>query len=290
MGERKRFLKSLLGGGGRRKSIVVAVPMHKTPEPKMIINMLDVCNDFINQGTDHVIGQMLQCDSRLEDAEGKALKACVDDPTSVGVLFWEDDMVVPFRVAEKGHDAAFNPILRLMSHDKDIIGAAYTTRLQQECRPIMGQANEEGLPRCITEEGQWPITTEPFRCDFVGMGFTWVSRRAILRMMDVLGDDCRKFFEPESVAFMERHVEFRLDGFLKEQPTARAVLDFVNREIRLSAWMKTDYAFCHRARECGLEVWCDPSFGVAHLGTYGYTREFWLAGKMLAAERLAAKG
>jgi len=37
-----------------------------------------------------------------------------------------------------------------------------------------------------------------------------------------------------------------------------------------SVKMSHDWLFCHKARECGYEIWCDPTIIIGHIGTKIY--------------------
>lgn len=264
---------------------MIAIPMHKTPEPKTVICIDNVIEDFALYGTGHSILKLIKNGVRVEEAQGEALQKAMEE-SCVGVLFWEDDMVVPVRAAAPGVQG-FNPLLRLLSHDKDIIGAPYITRTKPP-RPVMAMADKNGLPTNLQDESLYGLdSSEPFQCPFIGTGFTWISRRAILRMMQAYGDDCSKFFEPESVCYYEPEFLRGLEEQLEIGATAAELLGFIKHEQRLGRWMKQDYAFCARAREAGIEIWIDPIFDAQHLGTYGYDRRDWIATKREAADRAA---
>jgi hypothetical protein len=45
---------------------------------------------------------------------------------------------------------------------------------------------------------------------------------------------------------------------------------FFFKSLGGNAFMGEDYWFCERAKEKGIEIWCDPTIAVGHLGTYQY--------------------
>jgi hypothetical protein len=123
-----------------------------------------------------------------------------------------------------------NPISRMLSHDKDVIGVAYNFR----SLPLRSTA----LP--ITEEkkdGKYDVDPETlpkelFKCRAMGTGFLLIK----LSVFDKIEKPWFQFGRDE-------HAEL------------------VYGE---DTWL------CHQAIQAGFEVWCDPTVSVKHVGDHFY--------------------
>jgi len=131
-------------------------------------------------------------------------------------------------------DMMFPPeaIAQLLEAKKDIIGAAY---------------NQKGLPLRSTvrlSDGKdaflegVPVPTQPFKCAAVATGLMAINMH---RLTDNMAPP---YFAYESAQRLKLAAKLGRGG--------------------------EDVAFCVRAAECGLEVWCDPTIPVKHLGEFAY--------------------
>jgi len=127
-------------------------------------------------------------------------------------------------------DVVFPPdgILRLLEHDRDIVGGAYNMKTLPPVTTIK-MADTDG--NLINMSGA-DLPRELFKCAAVPTGFMCLKIAGILGHM-----------EPPLFDFGRRP-----DGQLVGE----------------------DVAFCERARAAGLEVWCDPTIPLGHVGDYLY--------------------
>jgi hypothetical protein len=129
-------------------------------------------------------------------------------------------------------DMAFRPdaIQRLLAHGKDIVGANY----YEKRFPLTSTVKFLGADGDIADDGklvQRVLPKEPFECAGVGAGLMAIN---VARMAACMA--------PPYFAFAERNGKR------------------IGEEL----------SFCRRARAAGLEVWCDPTIPVLHIGEFAY--------------------
>jgi len=149
------------------------------------------------------------------------------------LMFIDSDMVFP-------HDS----ILKLMSHNKDIVGGMYYKK---------GDMNRPVVTRFGAQEGKYiPLEKVPdklFRVDALGTGFMLISKR----VLDAFTPEvCRKLGKPFNFLTLPD-----TDGLEESE----------------------DWAFCRRAAKLGFESWCDPTIPLGHIGREIYKREHFEAGR-----------
>ena len=72
-----------------------------------------------------------------------------------------------------------------------------------------------------------------------------------------------------AVMLIEREVIEKLseiDELKYEDPINGPGVHIFHEQIVDRTLLSEDYAFCHRARESGFSIWCDPSVKVSHFG------------------------
>lgn len=121
-------------------------------------------------------------------------------------------------------------IARLLAHDKDIVGANYNVRLD----PTSGEFSGPTVKMLV--DGK-PVSmlaegfpTDLFKCYALPLGFMLVK-------MSVFDKLKRPYFE--SHIYNDKH-------------------------------MTEDIDFCIKANEAGIDVWCDPTIKIGHIGSYVY--------------------
>jgi len=133
---------------------------------------------------------------------------------------------------------------RLVAHNVDVVGALCTMR-QPPCLPTIGKFTKDEQGNCT---GVSTILKYPdnalFEVDSIGMAFTLISRRAL--------EAVRKAARtPKSGSF--RFEELQNGGELPE-----------------------DSAFCYRAKQAGMKVYCDTGLSILHKGPYFYGEQDYL--------------
>lgn len=130
------------------------------------------------------------------------------------------------------HDMRFFPdtFPRLLAHDKDIVGVMYNYRLLP-LTPMTFFFDENGeTVNGFNYKGEIP--QELFKVPAIGMGCTLIK-------MPVFDKIERPYFPME-----------------QDETGYRALTE--------------DTGFCEKVRSAGIEVWCDPSIPVKHIGDYEY--------------------
>lgn len=122
-------------------------------------------------------------------------------------------------------------IYRLLEADKDIIGGNYNVRLDPNSADLSGSTVK------MIEKGKVVSLTKDglpdglFKCYSVATGFMMINLKAVKKMK-------YPYFE----AFIDKKGMHHTE----------------------------DVEFCKRANEAILEVWCDPSIKIGHIGSYAY--------------------
>jgi hypothetical protein len=130
-------------------------------------------------------------------------------------------------------DMAYHPhaIQILIDRDKDIIAAACHTK---EIPPKLNiKFWDKDNPKVFANIPEFKLPTEPFKVAAIGTGFMLINLKRLLRS---------KFQRP----FFD----------YSKWPNG----DFIGEDIY----------FCLEAQKAGLEVWCDPTVDVGHIGLFVY--------------------
>jgi hypothetical protein len=167
------------------------------------------------------------------------------DSANVYSLWWDDDIFPPFEnpgmfrnVAQptrlENHQAAFNALDRLLSHQKDIVSATYASRRKNgplTMQPDLAPKNIHD--REVADSVRQGRATGIVEVDWVALGFVLIHRRVFETIL-------QKGLAPEDRGFS---TFFNPIGNTGE-----------------------DFSFCQRARQAGFKMWQDLSLEVGHVG------------------------
>jgi hypothetical protein len=134
------------------------------------------------------------------------------------------------------NEDSFDPIDRLISLDKDIVGGIYVYK-KKPCLPVLRPLD---LQKLYEEKQEFPkdykfeIPKEPVEVQWMGNGFKLVKRKVI--------EDVKKLIKVPNLPM-----------------------------LYMGEYVSEDWAFDQRARELGYSVWADPTIKLGHVGTYAYT-------------------
>jgi GT2 family glycosyltransferase len=137
------------------------------------------------------------------------------------IMFVDSDMVFPS-----------SGIIRLLDHDKDIVGANYNMRGNPStgdmgmCTTKMADA--DGNLIAVNAED---IPTQLFKCHALGTGFMLIKSSVFAKLK-------KPYFQ------------------VYEDPDGTSHTEDIN--------------FCAHAGEAGFGVWCSPSIKMQHIGAYAY--------------------
>jgi len=133
-------------------------------------------------------------------------------------------------------DPESDPIDRLISLDKDIVGGIYVYKR----KPHYPAFRPKDLQRAYEKKLEFPkdykfkIPNKPFEVEWMSGGCILIKREIIEKLISKYDFPfCSMVYKKE---------------FLSE-----------------------DFAFCKRARDEGFEVWADPFVELGHVGDYSYT-------------------
>lgn len=148
-----------------------------------------------------------------------ALVEVAKEKGATHLMFIDNDMIFPP-----------SGIVRLLDHDKDIVGAPYNARGVPD-KPIVStvKLSDDYTSGKYDLNAQMP--SQLFKCFGMGTGFMLIK-------MSVFD----KLKKPYFVAFEDE------DGTHHTE----------------------DIEFCRRAIEKGIDVWCSPTIRMGHVGTYVY--------------------
>lgn len=130
-------------------------------------------------------------------------------------------------------DMTFPPdgILKLLSHKKDIIGANYNVRLDPNSISATGPTTKMKVKGEVVSMLSEGFPTELFKCHAVATGFMLIK-------LDCL----KKLQKPYFDAWIDSNGNHYTE----------------------------DVQFCHNANEAGIEVYCDPTIKIGHIGNTVY--------------------
>ena len=139
-----------------------------------------------------------------------------------------------------------NAPLKFLNYNKDFVAGVYPARSNREDKKYIFQCDSKH-DGSITTDG--PL----LKMKGVPAGFMLLSREAIQKMEDHFSD---LYYEGIDI-----------DG-IKETGYV-----FFNTELKDGQFWGEDYVFCMRAREAGIDIWCDPTIEFNHAGTVGKLSE-----------------
>lgn len=179
-----------------------------------------------------------------------ALVDVMDERGATHLLLVENDMAFP-------GDA----LMRLLSHDKDIVGATYPYKDHDLLARVF--AGEEGaMLRYMGKEiDGTDITYESLAqgerlkaVEFLPMGLMLLSMKAVNAVRERVRESVGIPQDIKSIAF------YHSVAFDVTRPEKRAITT------------TTDSVFCRNAREAGMDIWCDAPLSLAmeHIGTANF--------------------
>jgi len=148
------------------------------------------------------------------------------------------------------NDIGFTPmdVMRLLVADKDIVA---------------GNAPVKSYPLTNNNASSNPIAESDWGCQvpYVGTGFMMIKRRVVDGMLDHYLDEL-DFQMPDGNYYNQTKVSY-VDLF--------ATITSGAHELSDRLYLTEDYAFCHRARECGFEVWSHNNVKLTHTGMHTFS-------------------
>lgn len=190
------------------KTLMIATPHGRDFTPEYVTSLLA----FVH-------GSQRELDIRFNEgcliSMSRNLLANICD--SDYLLFIDTDIQFPVEAVE-----------RLISLDKDIIGASYRQK-HEPFRTVVMTITKDGFVKALPE-----IPEEPFKCDAIGAGFLLIKRAVIDKMFD--------------------------KDFVKENG-----LPFNMWVLPDGTEAGEDVGFCMRAKKAGFDIWCDPTIKLNHI-------------------------
>lgn len=167
------------------------------------------------------------------------------------------------RIVMIDSDIGFDPaaLVRLVSHDVDIVGAAP----QAQLRSWRDAAN----PRCVWRPMPGDATTnDQGLVEAAGLATGFLSARANVFRELVSQGKARRYIYPGIAPTAWPH----LAAYFDYELAPAKMTDELRKQCREVGvddtapllWEGEDYFFCKRAREAGLTCWLDAAIGVRH--------------------------
>lgn len=287
---------------GQQPLVLISMPMYKYPNPKTVV-LMDATRQHLGR---HYPGIQLavQTPTSTGIAQARTLvaKAVFENPEVTHLFFVDDDMRWPLGPEEEG---SFNPIARLLSLGKDLVGGLGFTR-HQPLRPFIGYHNEAdgwGIVPMDLENENRMRAGEPWQVRYIGFGMVMISRRCLEKVAELVGvkfDDKGQVVEgnPDSLFTSESNwaeqpgAKEALMHFLRQEREALTqkgdedgaarLVNLVDRLVWKAKSFGEDWSFCKKAHRAGCEVWVDPSFELGHYGDYSYGFRDFMAQQELA--------
>jgi hypothetical protein len=257
----KRILSSvpIIGQKKKTTTILFSMSMYRYPHPRTINVAERMLNDLQSNrpDIDIIMGRTLATGL----IASRRIQFELAQQTNADYLaIVDDDMYWP-------QTKEFNALEALLALDKDIISAVCFTRQM----PIMClvSISEDGTEKL--EDTSLIKAGKPFQAKWTGFGFILIKRKVI----DKLADYCGGVKNIPNLETNWRKMPQTHD-LLSAARTPEEVMDAVDWLQRRATHFYEDYSFCKKARECGFEIWADPSFEVAHVGDYDYGVSDWI--------------
>jgi hypothetical protein len=221
------------------RDVFVAFPSYKFTNPATAWTLAAIALDY---GKERVRFDMELGDGMIYHARNRlAMKFLATD--AKWMLFIDDDMIIPIgrpsflrqmcRLPANFPDssAGLQTIDRLLSHNRDLVGATYFGR-----QPSAGSVNS------LSTDSRYRELAAEFRdtilpCDWVGTGCLLVSRKVFELMQERFPE-----LAPSQSGMPWNFFQPMTDG------------------------RGEDIAFCARARECGIQPYVDTRLHVPHVG------------------------
>lgn len=199
-----------------RKHLFIATPVHSWDVSIGYCRSLtETVAELLNRGIPYThyfnVGNAL-----VHDARNRCVAAFMASPAT-DLLFIDADM------GWEARDA-----VRLALSPQDVVGGAYRQKRDEEMYNV-----------AIRGPGPHGL----LQCDYIGTGFLKISRKAIERLQDTLGD--RKYGGENGEDIYAVFDTSMADGKLQGE----------------------DALFCRRWRELGGECYCIPDMTLTHFGT-----------------------
>lgn len=122
-------------------------------------------------------------------------------------------------------------IARLLAHDKDIVGGNYNVRLDPTSGVLSGPTVKMWVDDKPVSLTKDGLPDDLFKCYALATGFMLIN----MKVFESVG---LPYFEAFQDNDGQHHTE--------------------------------DIDFCRKVNEAGLEVWCDPTITIGHIGSYAY--------------------
>ena len=129
---------------------------------------------------------------------------------------------------------------------KHVIGGLYVTRSLLEAQPALLLGDDVTV---TFEDGQHPVPVQ-----FLATGFMAVHRKVFQKLTEhsEVVESMKTSKTPFWTFYLQKTIPWPGDQYL---------------------YLSEDFAFCHRAREMGFEIWLDPAIRLGHMGAYAYRLE-----------------
>ena len=163
------------------------------------------------------------------------------------------------------NDMGFEPldVMRLVVADQDIVAGVAPVKSY----PLA----ENNATNNVLEENDWG-----YKVLYTGTGFMMIKRHVVSEMMDHYRH-ALAFEMPDGNYYEQTRVEY-VDLF-------DTITSGANEQDK-RVYLTEDYAFCHRARECGFEVWSHKHVKLTHTGMHTFS----FNGEQDMLERYQLKG
>ena len=124
--------------------------------------------------------------------------------------------------------------LKLLRLNKPVRGAAVCLKTPDHSESLNAYKDDERIKRA-------DMPDKPFEVDLIGGAVMLIERDVIEKLSEI---EELKYTDPINGPGAHIFAEQIVDGAL----------------------LSEDFSFCHRAREHGFSVWCEPSIKVSHFG------------------------
>jgi hypothetical protein len=238
-------------------TVVFSMSMYRYPHPRTMNLVQRMLNQLQGRrpDIDIIMGQQLA--TALIVARQAQFQLVLDHKADFLVIS-DDDM-------NWAQDDTFNALERMISLDKDIVSACcFSRHMPIVCFVSIEESGEHLQDPDIVLKG------EPFKAKYTGFGLILIKRHVVEKVAEYSGGVENI---PNFIGNWREHPE-ALER-LSAASSPEEIMDAVDYLQRRAKWFYEDYSFCRKARECGFDIWIDPSFECAHIGDYDYGVKDW---------------
>ncbi len=235
-----------------RPSVVIATPCYGGLMTHVYVHSLLKLTSFVGKRA-FSIGLLTSAhDSLITRSRNALVKSFLDNPTATHLMFIDADI-------------GFEPeaVARLLAFDQDVVAGMYPIKVVDWAR--MASVIHPGMTEAMAREASTHFVGVPCTGDereerggfvtgaYAGTGFMMIRRRVLERLIEAY---------PET-----RYRTMQTYPITKEGGAPFYNLFDCMIDPETGTYLSEDFAFCHRFRRIGGQIWLDTESRLRHVGS-----------------------